>query len=277
MATTGYFLNQYFTTVLNVGGGIDASQTTGIIVSDVSGIDTTKPGVALINYADPLNTTLAEWVTYTSINGSKELVGVTRGAEGFSAKTHDNSVAIAFPISESHINPLVTALSIGGVATNLVETTKDEDDMASNSATALATQQSIKAYVDTKTAAVPTVTFATSGPQATFSTSSTSTVDVTGVTLTITPTRTVTVNASITGRSYGATAGDVVRAALYIDGVKITEIDYAVVIANYGVSFSLVAQASVASGSRVIKMMVHNATGARSISVDQANINVIYG
>jgi len=147
-----YFLNQYFTTTLNVGGGIDASQTTGIIITDVSGIDTTKPGVMLINYSDPLSTTLAEWVTYTSINGSKELQGVTRGAEGYSAKAHDNSVAVAFPLSESHVNNLATALSIGGVFTNAVTTTLDEDTMSSDSATALATQQSIKAYVDTEVA-----------------------------------------------------------------------------------------------------------------------------
>ena len=85
MPTTGYFLNQYFTTTLNVGGGINNSQTTGIIISNVSGIDTTKPGIALINYADPLNTSIAEWVTYISIDGAKELQGVTRGAEGSSA------------------------------------------------------------------------------------------------------------------------------------------------------------------------------------------------
>jgi len=123
MATTPLkYLNQYFTTTLNVGGGIDASQTTGIIVSDVSGVDTAKPGVALINYADPLNTSIAEWITYTSINGSKEFVGVTRGAEGFSAKTHDNSVAVAFPLSRSNINNLnamfdSTGLDIKQIAT----------------------------------------------------------------------------------------------------------------------------------------------------------------
>lgn len=143
-----YFLNQYFTTTLNVGGGIDDSQTTGIIITSVSGLDITKPGIALINYADPLNTAIAEWVTYTSINGSNELQGVTRGAEGFSAKTHSNSVSVAFPLSESHVNNLATSLSIGGISTNLVTTTLDEDAMGSDSATALATQQSIKAYVD---------------------------------------------------------------------------------------------------------------------------------
>ena len=107
------YLNQYFTTVLNVGGGITNSQTTGIVVASVSGLDISKPGIALINYADPLVTTTCEWVEYTSIDGSNELQGVTRGSEGFSAKAHDNGVAIAFPLSESHINRL--ALKLDGV------------------------------------------------------------------------------------------------------------------------------------------------------------------
>lgn len=103
--------NQYFTTTLNVGGGIDISQTTGIILTDVSGVDTTNPGMALINYSDPLNTSLCEWVEYTSINGSKELVGVTRGQEGFSAKSHNNGVTVAFPVTESHINRIAEKLN----------------------------------------------------------------------------------------------------------------------------------------------------------------------
>jgi len=105
--------NQYFTTTLNVGGGIDNSQTTGIVLTDVSGLDTTKPGMALINYADPLNTSIAEWVEYASINGSKELVGVTRGSEGFSAKSHSNGVTVAFPVTESHINRIADKLNGG--------------------------------------------------------------------------------------------------------------------------------------------------------------------
>ena len=107
------YTNQYYTTTLNVGGGIDASQTTGIIIAGVSGLDITKPGIALINYADPLVTSTCEWVEYTSIDGSNELQGVTRGAEGFSAKTHANGVSVAFPLSESHINRL--ALKLDGV------------------------------------------------------------------------------------------------------------------------------------------------------------------
>ncbi len=102
--------NQYYTTTLNVGGGINSSQTTGIILSGVSGLDITKPSIALINYSDPVNTTIAEWIEYSSINGSNELQGVVRGSEGFSAKSHDNGVTIAFPLSESHINRIVAKL-----------------------------------------------------------------------------------------------------------------------------------------------------------------------
>lgn len=150
MATALLFANQFIVTTLNVGGGITNSQTTGIIIASPTGIDITKPGIALLNYADPLVTSTCEWIEYTSINGSNELQGVVRGSEGYSAKSHNNGVQVAFPVSESHINRLATALSIGGVATNGVEGTLDEDDMASNSATKLATQQSIKAYVDAK-------------------------------------------------------------------------------------------------------------------------------
>lgn len=107
MATTPLkYLNQYFTTILNVGGGLDNSQTTGIVIQSVSGLDITKPGVACLTYSDPINTSTAEWITYTSINGSNELQGVVRGTEGFSAKTHLNGAVVAFPLSESHINDI---------------------------------------------------------------------------------------------------------------------------------------------------------------------------
>jgi len=149
MATTAYFLNQYISTTLASVGGIDASQTTGIILASITNIDTTKPGIACLSYTDPLSTATAEWITYTSIDsGTKELQGVTRGQEGYAAKAHSNGVTVAFPLSESHINNLNTALMIGGSATNLTEGVLDEDDMASNSATKVPTQQSVKAYVD---------------------------------------------------------------------------------------------------------------------------------
>lgn len=116
------YVNQYFTAHLNVGGGIDASQTTGIIIDDVSGVDTSKPGIALLNYASPLDTSVCEWIEYTSINGSKEFVGVTRGSEGFSAHAHDNGVTVAFPISESHINRLNEMFDSTGVLLKEIST-----------------------------------------------------------------------------------------------------------------------------------------------------------
>ena len=99
-----YYAHQYVLTYLSVSGGITDSQTSGIVLQSVAGIDITKPGIALLNYANPLNEELAEWITYDSINGSNELVGVTRGAEKGSGKAHANGVAIAFPISETHNN-----------------------------------------------------------------------------------------------------------------------------------------------------------------------------
>lgn len=115
--STLLYANQYITTTLSVAGGIDDTQTTGIVLASTASIDVDKPGIALLSYADPLDTANAEWVEYTSIS-SKELQGVTRGAEGFSAKEHTNGVAIAFPLTESHINRIVARLT-GDVANSV--------------------------------------------------------------------------------------------------------------------------------------------------------------
>lgn len=152
MATTAYYTNQYISTTLAAVGGITDSATTGIILASTTNITLDKPGIACLSYTDPIDTSIAEWITYTSIDaGTKELQGVTRGQEGYSAKAHSNGVTVAFPLSKSHINNLNTALSIGGVATNIAEGVLDEDDMASDSATKIPTQQSVKAYVDSGT------------------------------------------------------------------------------------------------------------------------------
>jgi hypothetical protein len=123
MATTPlYYAQQFIETTLNVGGGITDVQTTGIILQSVSGIDITKPGIICMTYAEPLSTSTAEFITYTSINGSNELQGVTRGAEGYGAKTHANGARVAFVVSESHFNNLnamfdATGLDIKQIAT----------------------------------------------------------------------------------------------------------------------------------------------------------------
>lgn len=116
------YANQYIITYLATIGGIDDSQTTGIQVQSTTGIDTTKGGIALLSYTDPLDETIAEWIYYDSINGSSQFVGVTRGAEKGSAKAHDFGVAIAFPVSEKHINQILemfdtTGLDLAQIAT----------------------------------------------------------------------------------------------------------------------------------------------------------------
>lgn len=105
-------LSQYFTTSLSVAGGINNSVTSGIILQDISGVDdVTKPGVFCITWSDPLDTEVAEFVTYTSINPStKEVNGVTRGEEGYSAKEHLNGATVAFVYSKSHHNDLADAI-----------------------------------------------------------------------------------------------------------------------------------------------------------------------
>ena len=99
-----YYANQYIITYLSVAGGIDNSQTANIVIQDTTGIDTAKPGIAAISWADPLDEDTVEWIYYTSIDGSNEFQGVTRGAEKGSAKTHANGATVAFPASETHIN-----------------------------------------------------------------------------------------------------------------------------------------------------------------------------
>jgi hypothetical protein len=114
MATL-YYAHQYVTTTLSKASGLTDAETTGIVLASTDGIDTTKPGIALLSYQDPLDVTKAEWITYTSINVSKELQGVTRAQEGSTAKAHDNGCAIAFPISKGHINNLNDAVISGWI------------------------------------------------------------------------------------------------------------------------------------------------------------------
>ena len=129
MATL-YKLNQYISKTLNTTGGIDATQTTDIELPDVTGIDTDNPGIALLSYTDPLDTDKAEWITYTSIvSATKKFSGVTRGAEGYTAKVHAKGVTIAFPISKSHINnlnDLLDGTTTGIRANKRVVTTTDD-------------------------------------------------------------------------------------------------------------------------------------------------------
>lgn len=101
---TLYYIPQYKTTTLATVGGIDNSTTSGIKLQSVDGIDISKPGIVCLSYANPLNIDNAEYVSYTSIDGTNVLVGATRGAEDITAKEHAFGVTCGYVVSKSHIN-----------------------------------------------------------------------------------------------------------------------------------------------------------------------------
>ena len=109
---TIYYKGQYASTTLSKAGGLNATDTSGLVVASIpSSVDEDKPSIICITWADPLDTDDCEWITYTSIDsGTKELQGVTRGAEGFSAKTHDNGCTIAWTSSRSFTNNVADKL-----------------------------------------------------------------------------------------------------------------------------------------------------------------------
>lgn len=95
---------QNFSTTLNVGGGINSSQTTGIIATSVTGLPT-DGGILAFDWANPIDTTTIEYIEYTGITGN-EFTGVTRGQEGVTAKAHSNGATIVGVVSRAHIKRL---------------------------------------------------------------------------------------------------------------------------------------------------------------------------
>jgi len=102
--TTPYSVPQNFSTTLNVAGGITDSATSGIILTSVSGLPT-DGGILCFDWAASLDISVAEYIEYTGISGN-ELTGVTRGAEGVSAKAHSNGCTVVGVISQAHIKRL---------------------------------------------------------------------------------------------------------------------------------------------------------------------------
>ena len=122
-----YYLAQYRTTTLSKAGGLNNSDTTGIVLATIpTDVDTDVPGILCLTFTNPLVTDDAEFITYTSINpATKELQGVTRGQEGYGAQTHDNGATIAWVVSKSHINNINDKLT--GVDANGVQLTEIND------------------------------------------------------------------------------------------------------------------------------------------------------
>lgn len=95
---------QNFSTTLNVGGGIDASQTTGIVLTTVTGLPT-DGGMLCADWASPLDPSVSEYIEYGGISGNT-LTGVTRGQESSTGKTHSNGATIVGIVSRAHIKRL---------------------------------------------------------------------------------------------------------------------------------------------------------------------------
>lgn len=128
-----------------------------------------KPGVCLINRVDTNGTLQAtsDWtyIEFTATSGTT-LTGCTAIAgdqdqalgkvvEFISDVTQQQRIldCLVAEHNDDGTHSAITATSIDIGSSVAVTATLDEDDMASNSATALATQQSIKAYVDSGTVA----------------------------------------------------------------------------------------------------------------------------
>lgn len=112
-----------FSTTLNVGGGINNSQTSGIILTSVTGLPT-DGGVLAFDWANPLDTATIEYIEYTGISGN-ELTGVIRGQEGYSAKAHSNACTVVGVLSQAHIKRLRDKLT--GNDTTLVQDTSNNE------------------------------------------------------------------------------------------------------------------------------------------------------
>lgn len=114
---------QNFSTTLNVGGGIDSSQTTSIVLTSVTGLPT-DGGMLCFDWASTLDTAVAEYIEYGGISGNT-LTGVTRGQEGVSAKAHSNGCTIVGVVSRVHIKRVRDKLT-GNDATAIQDTNANE-------------------------------------------------------------------------------------------------------------------------------------------------------
>lgn len=105
---TPLYGTENFSTTLNVGGGINSSQTTGIVLTSVSGLNT-NGGVLGLTWASTLDTSTYEEIIYTGVSGN-ELTGVTRGSAGTSAKAHNNGATVVSVVSSLHNNRIADKL-----------------------------------------------------------------------------------------------------------------------------------------------------------------------
>ena len=147
--------NAYETTLASALLADSADTTISVAVAPTdSGNTAISPSAALPMYLiiDPDSDTLREYVRVTAISGTTltavrniDTGGGSLKAHAIGAKVRQAAVAQMFDDLHDRIDTLINT---AGTAVNTSGLVKDQDDMSSDSASLLATQQSIKAYVD---------------------------------------------------------------------------------------------------------------------------------
>lgn len=152
-----------FSTTLD--GDITAGDT-NITLTSVTGLNSSGGilGIDRVNSSGVATPSQREYWSFTGIT-TKTCTGVTRGLAGSTAQAHTSGAIVEALFTVTHFSELIEFLEVshaadgtiksGATLTSPVINTAisgtaflDEDDMASNSATKVASQQSIKAYVD---------------------------------------------------------------------------------------------------------------------------------
>lgn len=158
-------------------GGVAAAGTTTIPLSSAANLDNGDAYIAVINRvtSDGTKNSLADMETFIGELSGTNFINCVRGVEG-TAQAWDAGKVVEILFTASHWNKMIDAFTAehspdDGTHTDITATTLtttgavdanslkidsgsaitailDEDDLSSDAATALATQQSIKAYVD---------------------------------------------------------------------------------------------------------------------------------
>ena len=132
--------NRYFFTASGGETSISSSQISGFSFSDGAYTDVYLNGVLLVAGTD-YNTNTANTIAGLSALVASDIVEIV--------------VYDTFSVFGGTFNGTIDTTGLNVGSSTAVTAILDEDNMASDSATSLATQQSIKAYVDTQVATVP--------------------------------------------------------------------------------------------------------------------------
>lgn len=161
MAAPNFKKSQGNSSSTTLSSGVSNSDTSAPLTSD-----TNFDGEGMVVLSEGENVEEFAYAT-AKAGGALTIPLANRGLEGGSAQTHTSGATVKGILTAGMWNDLIDTLLIehdddGGhnditadsitLASGATPTAiLDEDDMATDSATALATQQSIKAYVDSKT------------------------------------------------------------------------------------------------------------------------------